>query len=63
MTRGEHNEVALLKAALSLGEEMLSDHAVNIPSYYQKVYLYKFESKYPAIAKVPSPFLCRERVR
>ena len=27
MTSGEHNEVALLKAALSLGEEM-SDHAV-----------------------------------
>ena len=30
MTSGKHNEVALLKAALSLGEEM-SDHAVTFP--------------------------------
>ena len=36
MTRDEHNEVALLKAALYLGEEMLSDHVVTFPSYYQK---------------------------
>ena len=32
MTSGEHNEIALLKAALSLGEEMLSDHAVTFPT-------------------------------
>ena len=31
MTSGEHNEVALLKAALSLREEMLSDHAATFP--------------------------------
>ena len=31
MTRGEHNEVALLEAALSLVEEILSDHAVTFP--------------------------------
>ena len=36
MTRGEHNEVALLEAALSLREEMLADNAVTFPSYYQK---------------------------
>ena len=35
MTRGEHNEVALLEAALFLGKEMLSDHAVTFPLYYQ----------------------------
>ena len=35
-TRGEHNEVALLEVALSLREEMLLDHAVTFPSYYQK---------------------------
>ena len=34
MTRGEHNEVAILKAALSLMVEMLSDRAITFPSYY-----------------------------
>ena len=36
MTGGEHNEVALLEAALFLGEEKLSDHSVTFPLYYQK---------------------------
>ena len=46
MTSWEHNEVALLKAALSFREEMLSDHAVTFPTYYQK-YVSKNSPKTP----------------
>ena len=51
MTRGEHNEVALLEATLSLGEEM-SYHAVTFPSYYQ-TYVSILSKNSPNI--LPSP--------
>jgi hypothetical protein len=36
MHGGEPNEIALVQAALFLGEEMLADHAVTFPMLYQK---------------------------
>ena len=55
MTTGEHNEVALLEAALSLGEEMLSDHAVTFTSYVS--ILSKHSPRYQVLLCVGKEFI------